>query len=620
MFETGRRSAISTSELGLYSDRSDRHGRNQHSLLIRKIVIVVMVVTAVVLAGIFLYDFTSGTSIHSKANQETKHIYILQNALKKSNNASPKSVFSTPTPEGEVNRTEIILVQDRVDQDCQDVGNDGTDQSLTKSSTQNVAENNLKWKEKTSRAIDSHRRITTDHFDSEERTEDDNPEGKIFNNHAVVYRVKQRYKRPLPDDDITNSEESRPTPFHFQYKTPQPTSFKGPKYPQLSQYRYPHASRNIQDIIKYLTNEADAANRGIKFTGVYVNPKKYDPYPEMAESMTHDDVSEEEEDTPYPITINADPFYQYKPKHPSDVNLLATSNVRFSPAGIYRYNPSFDPYYQRPSSNMNKQHLMAAGSQYDNYPAESYAKRRKPKPFSIMLDIYPITDIDQTKKIGRPKQSASFDDYDSRRPPVMYNRGPKMYSSSSPIPVVAIPNQPMTDEEERQQMIFHLNLYPRKKNKLSRHDILERSEFVMSEDQEQLVKKILSPFNSITKQNADHLPTEETTFLEDESPNNAKTLLSRYEETPLKLSNESTEQNHEENSKFEGIHNEQDIEIPSNHKLGIGLEKEEITVCQNCKNVTSTEDKSAKNFTTPVQEIKNPAEVQEFPDGLLATD
>jgi len=74
-------------------------------------------------------------------------------------------------------------------------------------------------------------------------------------------------------------------------------------------------------------------NRGIKFTGVYMNPKKYDLIPpEMGEMMSSSDKSEENEMPPYPIKsaiYSNDPFYQYKPKHPADVNLLATSNVRF---------------------------------------------------------------------------------------------------------------------------------------------------------------------------------------------------------------------------------------------------------------------------------------------------
>lgn len=128
----------------------------------------------------------------------------------------------------------------------------------------------------------------------------------------------------MGEEDET-SEESRPTPFHWEFKTPQPAAFARPKYPQLSQYRHPHYSRNIQDIIKYLASNVDTPNRGIKFTGVYVNPKKYDLIPDLGEMMSNTDRSEEDDDS-YPS--NEDPFYQYKPKHPADVNLLATSNVR----------------------------------------------------------------------------------------------------------------------------------------------------------------------------------------------------------------------------------------------------------------------------------------------------
>lgn len=52
MFETERRSAISSSELGLYSDRADRYNRNNYGFIIRKFVIVVMAIVAVILVNI----------------------------------------------------------------------------------------------------------------------------------------------------------------------------------------------------------------------------------------------------------------------------------------------------------------------------------------------------------------------------------------------------------------------------------------------------------------------------------------------------------------------------------------------------------------------------------------
>lgn len=103
--------------------------------------------------------------------------------------------------------------------------------------------------------------------------------------------------------------------------------------------------------------------------------------------------------------------------------------------------------------------------------------KRKPKPFSVMLDIYPITDMDQqnNKKTMRPRPSSHFVDdgeFEHRKPPFTAGfRGPKMMQHSpgvQPIPIIAIPSPDIHDDHEKQQMIFHLNLYPRKKSKFTR--------------------------------------------------------------------------------------------------------------------------------------------------------
>lgn len=57
MFETGRRSAISSSELGLYSDRSDYYNNNKYGPVVRKVVIGIMAVVAVILVIIHRFIF-----------------------------------------------------------------------------------------------------------------------------------------------------------------------------------------------------------------------------------------------------------------------------------------------------------------------------------------------------------------------------------------------------------------------------------------------------------------------------------------------------------------------------------------------------------------------------------
>lgn len=141
---------------------------------------------------------------------------------------------------------------------------------------------------------------------------------------------------------------------------------------------------------------------------------------------------------------------------------------RFSPMGLNRYNSYYDNYPLRPNTN---KYSIYQENQYENsgsYGTMTYGKKRKPKPFSVMLDIYPITEAaEQTNKSSRLKSQAVNDDSDLRRQPIpYYPRHPKAYAQTSPMLPVA--NQPSAEEEEKHQMILHLNLYPKRKSKLTR--------------------------------------------------------------------------------------------------------------------------------------------------------
>ena len=147
---------------------------------------------------------------------------------------------------------------------------------------------------------------------------------------------------------------------------------------------------------------------------------------------------------------------------------------RFSPTGLHRYNP-YESYYQRPNSNKQATYQENQYDSVGSYGTNSnYGKRRKPKPFSVMLDIYPITEgVEQTKKATRLKTPATYDDADPRRPIVAYYpRHPKAYGGqmhSLPITMQSQQQQQQApEEEEKHQMILHLNVYPKRKSKLTR--------------------------------------------------------------------------------------------------------------------------------------------------------
>ena len=105
-------------------------------------------------------------------------MYILQNALRKPSNFTKKLFNSTVSPE--VNRITSTYIQDRLD-------NDGNLFPYDETSDRRVADAELK-----SQNLDNfklRRRV----LKSAENKVDEPAEGKqLFDNHAIVYRVRQR--------------------------------------------------------------------------------------------------------------------------------------------------------------------------------------------------------------------------------------------------------------------------------------------------------------------------------------------------------------------------------------------------------------------------------------------
>lgn len=141
-----------------------------------------------------MYDFASATSANSKVNQETKHIYILQNALRKSPNLSRKSANSTILPEAIVNQTDILSVEGR---NSHDAGYENSTQRNALVDLASLPESRImRSGELESRAQNLHnfkqrKRVLKSVGDDKEN---EGPEAKqLLDNHAVVYRVRQRY-------------------------------------------------------------------------------------------------------------------------------------------------------------------------------------------------------------------------------------------------------------------------------------------------------------------------------------------------------------------------------------------------------------------------------------------
>lgn len=134
-----------------------------------------------------MYDFTSATSAHSKINQETKHIYILQNALKKSPNLMKKSANSTILSEAMTHRqTNALYMEDRSDDERYDDFMQNATSDVMMDETMGSPEmraqnlNNFKHRKRVLKSV-------------EDARENEEAEAKqLFDNHAIVYRVRQR--------------------------------------------------------------------------------------------------------------------------------------------------------------------------------------------------------------------------------------------------------------------------------------------------------------------------------------------------------------------------------------------------------------------------------------------
>jgi hypothetical protein len=288
------------------------------------------------------------------------------------------------------------------------------------------------------------------------------------------------------------------------------------KYPQLSTYRYPNEAKNIQDIIKYLTTE-DSHNpspsnnnyptfsfraptengKRIKFAGMYktaVKKNSGDDYVRPEESI-EDTIISSDQNEMSDSSLNghayiSDPFHDFKPSDPAEINLLANSDFRFAPfdsrgrltnrpqstrLGVIEVNPN-DKYFPRPPIHFGKPSTTALPHEpvHQSYPgtyttaiyrplgkepvttaAHSSTKTPKSvKPFSVMLDIYPMME-DSTS------QATSAVPHKPSKPFVRpgHGLGPRVRLPQGRLP------DPVTDGETKHQMVVHLNLYPKRKKK-----------------------------------------------------------------------------------------------------------------------------------------------------------
>ena len=135
-----------------------------------------------------MYDFASSASNDSKINQETKHIYILQNTLKRSSNISKKSEPSVLSMNG-YNRSSMQVMQDRSDKSNQFL----MDQADWRTKPIHTVSVKGEMGPENSRNFQINNEIMNMTDENEKKDFEVRP---LFNNHALIHLMKERFVSP----------------------------------------------------------------------------------------------------------------------------------------------------------------------------------------------------------------------------------------------------------------------------------------------------------------------------------------------------------------------------------------------------------------------------------------
>jgi len=206
-----------------------------------------------------------------------------------------------------------------------------------------------------------------------------------------------------------------------------PEVVKSAAYPQLQTYRYPQNSRNIQDILRYVTGSnrvrqtqwPTAVKKAAKVAGMYVSPSEnfgastfVAARPEAAFLAATTASTPGNPQGGKPLNGHAyisDPFHPYKPADPTEINHLADHSSPFADGELpYSYPKSTKhshlrghfgnkvqptPYTTAVFKPLGNQDQMATSTANVDSMYFPQQKRGVP-PLSVMLEIYPMSSDD----------------------------------------------------------------------------------------------------------------------------------------------------------------------------------------------------------------------------------
>lgn len=394
-------------------------------------------------------------------------------------------------------------------------------------------------------------------------------------------RLAKRLKKPEPLINVPINHKpfsqkqlsrriainDQPRPFNFQMNGPMPSSFKKPQSTSRSMSYQP--INNIQDALNHYQPQPDLfptpniqrrpMSAKIQFAGKYRHPRKngdltrfFDP---RDPKNTLQAVTPTTQIQPQPHyhgfnqNFIPDPFHNYKPHSPNDVNQLASNNnpqfmSRPQPAPYFRrgtmknqkkdqknpYKVASIPNYQMKHKETDQiyHHVVQANRNVDRNESQ------KNKPFSLMLDIYPMhgeQDVEQSVVIRRPvkKPTMSIPNLANFSPQMYYNDNSYFNSMNFPQLQQPLkypmgngyyrgPSRPQPDGEasndvskinKPSQLVVHLNLFP-KKGRGKGQDVYKRSsqeEVIMTTTTTTTMKPTEVPVKKVEEQSNESAPS-----------------------------------------------------------------------------------------------------------------
>lgn len=260
--------------------------------------------------------------------------------------------------------------------------------------------------------------------DSQDKTNNYDPQSKLFPDSPHISNKQKRFlqfQRGLRPNQTPSNHRRQfmdvtepPRPFGHVLNGKRPASFQprpNMTYPNIPK-DYIGPVDSIQDIINQITHQVQGSRyeslpayvartgRKVRFGGTYRHRKNDEMLPNLHHSLSgfrSEATGPSFSLTPTPAAIGNDPFYPYKPQSMAEINLMAMHEFRFAPKPPM---PDIHHSYRKDSNKPNHlmsdmyQQLIRANNMRDESDrlASRDGQTKMQKPFSLMLDVYPIHD------------------------------------------------------------------------------------------------------------------------------------------------------------------------------------------------------------------------------------